>query len=127
MVLDDVACRADAVVVAGAAAHADVLGHGDLHVVDEVGVPDRLVQLVREAQRQDVLDRLLAEVVVDAEHRVGREHRRDDVVQLAGRLQVGAERLLDDHAAPLVVVLLGEARALQLRVTTGNDFGGIDR
>ena len=42
VVLDDVARGADAVVVAGAAADADVLGHGDLHVVDVVGVPERL-------------------------------------------------------------------------------------
>ena len=107
VVLDDVACRADAVVVPGTTADADVLGHRDLHVVDVVGVPDGLVELVREPQRQDVLHRLLAEVVVDAEHRVGREHRGDDVVQLARRLQVAAERLLDDDATPLVVALLG--------------------
>ena len=44
VVLDHVAGGADAVVVAGPAADADVLGHGDLHVVDVVGVPDRLEQ-----------------------------------------------------------------------------------
>ncbi len=42
VVLDHVAGGADAVVVAGPAADADVLGHRDLHVVDVVGVPDRL-------------------------------------------------------------------------------------
>ena len=63
--LDDVARGADAVVVAGAAADADVLGHRDLHVVDVVAVPDRLEHRVGEAQGQQVLDRLLAEVVVD--------------------------------------------------------------
>jgi hypothetical protein len=36
-------------------------------VVDVVAVPDRLEQPVREAERQHVLDRLLAQVVVDAE------------------------------------------------------------
>ena len=75
MVLDDVAGRADAVVVARPAADADVLGHGDLHVVDVVRVPDRVEQLVGEPQRQDVLHRLLAEVVVDAEHRLLGEDR----------------------------------------------------
>ena len=76
MVLDHVAGGADAVVVAGAAADADVLGHGDLHVVDVVAVPDRLEQLVGEAQRQHVLDGLLAQVVVDPEHRRPRGRRR---------------------------------------------------
>ena len=100
VVLDDVARGADAVVVAGPAADADVLGHGDLHVVDVVGVPDRLEHLVGEAQRQQVLHRLLAQVVVDAEDRVGGEDVLDDGVELAGRLQVVPERLLDDDPAP---------------------------
>ena len=111
MVLDDVAGGADAVVVAGAAADADVLGHRDLHVVDVVRVPDRLEQLVGEAQREEVLDRLLAEVVVDPEDRVRREDRLDDVVELARRLEVVAERLLDDDPAPLLAVLRRQARA----------------
>ena len=68
MVLDDVACGADAVVVSGAPGHADVLGHGDLHMVDVIVVPDRLVHGVRETQRQHVLHGLLAKIMVDAEH-----------------------------------------------------------
>ena len=108
VVLDHVARGADAVVVAGPATDADVLGHRDLHVVDGVRVPDRLEQHVREPQREQVLDRLLAEVVVDAEHGVGGEHPLDDGVQLAGGLEVGAERLLDHDAAPAAVALLGE-------------------
>ncbi len=114
VVLDHVARRADAVVVAGTAAHADVLGHGDLHVVHVVGVPQGLVELVREAQRQDVLDRLLAQVVVDAEHRVRREDRLDDGVELACRLEVAPEGLLDDDAAPVALLLVREARAAEL-------------
>ena len=69
VVLDDVPGDADAVEVAGPAADADVLGHGDLHVVDVVVVPHRLEQLIGEAQRHQVLHRLLAQVVVDPEHR----------------------------------------------------------
>ncbi len=100
VVLDDVAGGTDAVVVAGAAADADVLGHGDLHVVDVVGVPDRLEHVVGEAHRQDVLDRLLAEVVVDAEDRPRGEDGGQHVVELARRLEVVAEGLLDHHATP---------------------------
>ena len=48
-----IARRADPVVVAGPAADADVLGHRDLHVVDVIAIPDRLVELVGEAQRQE--------------------------------------------------------------------------
>src|SRR6185312_4987177 len=77
VVLDDVAGGADPVVVAGPAADTDVLGHGDLHVVDVVAVPDRVVQLVGESQGQQVLHGLLAQVVVDAEHAVPGEDRVD--------------------------------------------------
>ena len=41
--------------------------HRDLHVVDELPVPDRLEDAVAEAQDEHVLNRLLAEVVVDPE------------------------------------------------------------
>ena len=114
VVLDDVAGRAHAVVVACPAAGADVLGHGDLDVVHVVGVPQRLEQLVGEAQRQDVLDRFLAQVMVDPEHGVRREDRLDDVVELPGRLEVVPERLLDDHPPPLVALGLGQAVLGQL-------------
>ncbi len=114
VVLDDVAGGADAVVVAGPAADADVLGHGDLHVVHEGPVPDRFEHLVGEAQRQDVLDGLLAEVVVDPEHLVRLEHLVHDLVELLGRRQVVAERLLDDRAPPGTAALIGQAVLLQL-------------
>ena len=102
VVLDDVAGRTHAVVVACAGADADVLGHRDLHVVHVVGVPERLEHLVGETHRQDVLNGFLTQVVVDAEHGVGREDRLHDGVQLARALQVVTEGLLDDHAAPTV-------------------------
>src|SRR5580698_7318964 len=50
-----VAGGADPVVVPRPAADPDVLRHGDLHVVHVRPVPDRLVQRVGEAERQDVL------------------------------------------------------------------------
>src|SRR5690625_906075 len=109
VVLDDVPCGADPVVVAGAAADADVLGHGDLHVVDVVVVPHRLEELVGEAHRQDVLDRLLAQVVVDPEDRVLGEDLGDDGVELARGLEVVAEGLLDDHPPPRLAGGLGQA------------------
>ena len=114
VVLDDVAGGADAVVVARTAADADVLGHRDLDVVDVVGVPDRLEHRVGEAQREDVLHRLLAEVVVDPEHRPAREDLAQRVVELARRLEVVAERLLDDDAPPAAVASLRQAVLLEL-------------
>ncbi len=63
-----------------------------------VGVPERLEERVGEARDQQVLDALLAEVVVDPEDLVLLEHRADRVVDLAGGGQVVAERLLEHQA-----------------------------
>ena len=51
--------------VAAAPLDADRLGAGDLHVVDVAVVPDRLEDPVREPEHEQVLDRLLPEVVID--------------------------------------------------------------
>ncbi len=56
-----------------------LLGHGDLHVVDVLRVPQRLEDAVGEAQHQQVLHRLLAEVVVDAVGLALGERRRRPV------------------------------------------------
>ena len=67
VVLHHVAQGAGAVVVAAAVLHAHLLGHRDGHVIDVAAVPDRLEEGIGEAERQDVLHRLLAQVMVDAE------------------------------------------------------------
>jgi hypothetical protein len=79
-----------------AAADPDVLGRGDLDVIDVVAVPHRLEQGVGESQRHQVLDGLLAQVVIDAEDLVLLEDLQQLRVQRPGRGQVIAERLLDD-------------------------------
>jgi hypothetical protein len=70
-------------------------------MVDVVAVPDRLEHAVGEAQRQQVLHGLAAEVVVDAEDAVLGEDRVQPLVQLPGRSEVGAEGLLGDHPSAL--------------------------
>ena len=67
VVLDDIACSPDAVVVASPATDPDVFSLCDLHIVHVVGVPDRFKHGVGETNGQDVLNCLLAQVVVDAE------------------------------------------------------------
>ena len=69
-------------------------------MVDELAVPDRLEDAVGEPEHQHVLDGLLAEVVVDAEDLLLVEEAADLLVQLAGRGEVVAERLLDDEPRP---------------------------
>ena len=100
MVLDDVADRSRLLVEAGPPLEPERLGHRDLHVVDELAVPDRLEDPVGEAQDEHVLHGFLAEVVVDAEDLLLVEVRANDLVQVAGALEVVAERLLDDQTRP---------------------------
>ena len=102
VVLHHVAQRARAVVVVGPASDADRLVDRDLHVVDVRGVPQRLEQGVREAQDQQVLHRLLAEVVVDAEDLLLREDGTDLVVDLPGGREVLADGLLQHDPRPRV-------------------------
>ena len=83
-----------------AALDPDRLADRDLDVVDELAVPDRLEDAVREPQREHVLDRLLAEVVVDPEDLVLGEVLLQDLVQPVRRRAVVAERLLDDQPDP---------------------------
>ena len=66
-----------------------------------MAVPDRLQHRVGEAQVGDVHHRLLAEEVVDPAGSGPRQHLVDLLVQLARRLQVVAERLLDHHPGVL--------------------------
>jgi len=101
-----------------------------LNVVDVVRVPDRVEQLIGEAQRQDVLHCLLAQVVVDAKDRILGKDAVDHFVEIAGTVQVVPERLLDDNPAPAVVVSSGQPRLVQLladrRKTLGRN-GEVER
>ena len=74
VVLHHVAQRAGLVVVTRAALEADGLSDRNLYVVDRRCVPQRLEQRVREPQREQVLHRLFAEIVVDAEDAIFVEH-----------------------------------------------------
>ncbi len=71
---DHVAKRPGLLIEAGAALDVELLGDVDLDVGDVVAVPDGLEDPVREAQRQDVLRRLLAQEVVDPVDRLLLEH-----------------------------------------------------
>jgi hypothetical protein len=112
VVLEDIADRACRLVEHRAALDADRLGDGDLDVVDELAVPQRLEDPVREAKRQQVLDRLLPEVVVDPVDLLLVEVTVDLVVQAARALPVRPERLLDDHARPALPLVAAAADLL---------------
>ena len=101
MVLNDVTQAADRVVEAAAVVDTEVLRHRDLHRLDVAAVPDRLEERVGEAQVGDVLDRLLAEEVVDPVDLLLRQDLVDLVVELDGGVVVVPEGLLDHHSGVL--------------------------
>ena len=98
VVLADVAQRARRVVEVAAAVDAAVLGDGDLDRLDRAAVPERLEDAVDEAQDEQVLRRLLAEVVVDPQQLLLVEVLVQRGAQLARAGEVLAERLLDHQA-----------------------------
>jgi hypothetical protein len=101
VVLDHVAQRAGLFVVAAAPVDAIGLGDRDPDVVDDVAGPRPLDHRVGEPEDQDVLDRLLAEVVVDPEDLRLVEDLARDAVELTRACQVVPDRLLD-HDSRLI-------------------------
>jgi hypothetical protein len=76
------------IVVAGAVLHSNALSHRDLHVIHVVAVPQGLEDGVGEAEGEDVLHGLLAQVVVDPVHLGLVEYSVDGPVEGPGALQV---------------------------------------
>src|SRR6185369_1038256 len=73
---------------------AEVLGLSDLHVVDEIAIPDGLEEGIGKAEVQEILYSLLTEVVIDAIHRRFREDLVQDLVKALSRGEVTAKRFL---------------------------------
>jgi hypothetical protein len=68
MILTDVADNAEAVEVTATTVSSYFLLEGDLHAGDVVPVPYGVECAVAEPQREDILDHLLGEKVVDPVH-----------------------------------------------------------
>ncbi len=96
MILHDVANGADFLVERAAALHAELLGHGDLHVLDVVAVPNRLEKGIGEAEIEQILHRLLAQIVIDAEYGRFGKYLVKRAVERLRRREIAAEGLLDD-------------------------------
>ena len=99
MVLQHIARGAAAVVITTAGADAEFFGDRDLDVVDVASIPERLEDRVGETQDEEILDGLLAEVVVDTEDLRLAEIAGSDGVEVNSRGEILTERLLDDDLA----------------------------
>ena len=83
---------------------ANLLGHTDLNMVDIAPIPQRLQKGVGEAKRQDVLHRLLAQIMVDPVDLGLIEDRGQRLVERAGRGQI-VPKWLFDHDPGLRAIL----------------------
>ena len=127
MVRHHVAQRPGGVVIAAAAAHAERLRDRYLDMLDMVPVPDRLEQSVGEAKNQNVLYRLLAQIMVDAKNLVFAKDTEKLAVERLRRGEIGAERLLDDDTPPGSIILPRQARLAEMASDDSEACGGVAR
>ena len=104
--------------------HAEVFRAGDLDVADVAAVPERLENRVGETQHHQILGGFLTEVVVDAVGVLFREGLVDDLIEVLGGFEIGAEGFLDDYARPAAVLGLVEAGAFELEQDFVEKLGG---
>src|SRR5208283_5889090 len=95
---DDVANGAGLIIEGAAALDAKILGHGDLDALDVIAIPERLHEGVGEAEHEDIVDRALAEEVVDAEDVLLVIGAVKNLVKCLGGGQIIAKGFFDDDA-----------------------------
>ena len=98
MALHHVAQRTGALVIAGAVADTAGLGHGDLHLIDMIAVPQGLDQGIGETEHQEILHCLLAQVVIDPVDALLCKMPVQAGIQAQGAGEVLAEGLFDHDA-----------------------------
>src|SRR5207248_4807850 len=115
VVLDHVAQRPGFFIIAGPGANSLGFAHGDLNVIDILMIPDRLEDAVCKPDNQEILNRLLAQVMIDAEDLRFVEDLRYRFVDLPRGVQVPADRLSDDDPREGFVIAdrLGKSRLPQ--------------
>ena len=101
MVLHDVAERARAVVKIAATLDTEVFRHRDLHAFDELPIPQRLEKRIGKAEKEQVLHRVFAQVVVDAKNVCFPEDAVHHPVQCLRCGKIMSERFLDHDARAL--------------------------
>ena len=98
VVLHHIAQGAGDVVKLAALFHAQLFGNGQLHAFHIFVVPQRLKHHVGKAQRQQVLQRFFAQIMVDAVDLVFLIECAHGGIDFLRRFQVGAQRFFQHHA-----------------------------
>ena len=98
MVLNHIPQCTCTIIETDAALESHRFGDSDLDMLDMLGVPQRFEQDIGKAQRQQILHRLFAEIMVDTENALFGEGGGDGIVDRARRRKIGAERLFEANA-----------------------------
>src|SRR5581483_3280322 len=107
VILDHIAEQAGLFVIRASALHPQLFGDVNLNMVDVSPVPERFKNPVREPEDQEILNRLLSEVMVDPIDLLLLENLGDDAIQFPGACEVSSKRLFDDNAGPRFAGILG--------------------
>ena len=104
MTLDHVAHGAHTVVKPGTLPDPSGFRMRDLHVIDVIAIPKGFEQQVGEAEHQDVLNRALAQIVIDAKDLRLAETVPDASIENGCTFEVEPEGFLDHQAGPMPVL-----------------------
>ena len=123
MILHDVADRARLIIESAPPLDAEVFGHGDLHTLDMVAIPERFQERIGEAEEEHVVHRPLAQVMVDAEDRLLVEGAEQGAVERLRREEIVTERFFNDDASAVACIQLWPSCS----TTIPNNPGGMAR
>src|SRR5207245_784606 len=98
--LNHVAERSRRFIKTAAALDAKRFRSTDLHVIDVIPVPKRLENAVAKTQHEQVLNGVLAQIVIDAVDLLFVEDVEDNLVQSFGGSKISSEGLLNNDANP---------------------------
>lgn len=100
MILKHVAEDSGFLEVARALLHADRFRDGDLYIVDIIRVPYRFEDEVCEPENENILNGLLAEIVIDAVNLPLVQRPAESEVESAGRFKIMSERFFQHDMTP---------------------------
>ncbi len=93
------------IVIPGPVAHIDRFGYRDLHMFYVVAIPDRLENGVGKTEKEDILGRFFAKIVIDAVHLPFFEDAVDQPVKLLSRRQIAPKGFFYNDAPPPVLFI----------------------
>src|SRR5208282_2434485 len=98
MILHNIAYRPGPIIESAAALYPKVFRHRDLYALHIVAIPERFHKRVGEAKDKDVIDRQLAQVMIDAKNVFLLEMAEQKPIQMLRRFKIKSERLFHDDS-----------------------------